>query len=118
MFTLSIEKKQEIEEKRQSNIEEYKSSGKAAIAKGKSQKDFDKMLRDADTVLEEALTPQELQFASQIYLKKMRDLVQDFNHNRYLREKKKSTLAEASNIAYEMRSIAPFLINKIDVSAG
>jgi hypothetical protein len=67
--------------------------------------------------LEKTMPLQELPFVRQIYLQKFYELVKDFNRNRHLRPSGRSTVAEADNIAYRMRTMAPLLFDQLDIPA-
>lgn len=115
-FKISHERFQEIDGVRISNIKEYAKAGQAAIDEDTNREDVDGILKNADKELEDKVTPEERLSAGKHYLLEIEKLAQQFNRNRHLREKDQSSIAEAESIAYEMRSIAPFLYNQFNVS--
>jgi hypothetical protein len=65
--------------------------------------------------LEKTVALQELPFVQQVYLQRLNELVKGFNRNRHLRPSGRSTLAEAGEIAYRMRTMAPLLFGQLDI---
>ncbi|MDH3380208.1 MAG: hypothetical protein OER87_17725 [Gammaproteobacteria bacterium] len=92
-------------------------AGEAAKIPTKNGGGPEKIDQVEDIDLEKAVTPQELPLVKQVYLQKFNGLVKDFNRNRHLRSSGKSTIAEADDIAYKMRSMAPLLFDQFDISA-
>ena len=93
-----------------------KAAGEAAKEQKNSSDDFEQIRVAADIDLERTVDLQELPLIQHIYLQRLDELVKSFNRNRHLRSSNRSTFAEADDIAYKMRAIAPLLFNQLDIS--
>jgi hypothetical protein len=107
--TREIDKEITDKQRKQENI------GEAAKDRGKSQDEIEEIRRGADIDLEKTVAPQDLPFVRQVYLQRLHELVKRFNRNRHLRPSGGSTVAEADEIAYRMRSMAPLLFGQLDI---
>ena len=117
IFDISVERVHEIEEKIAENQKKHEKAGEAAKDQTMSQSDIENIMRNADADLEKTVAPQELPFVQQTYLQKLNELVKSFNRNRHLRISGKSSVAEADQIVYKMRAMAPLLFGQLDISA-
>ena len=105
----------EINKEITNSQKKHEMAGEAVKDQTKSQRDIEEIRGDADIDLEKTVTPQELPFVQQVYLQKLNEMVKDFNRNRHNRPSGRSTPAEAEEIAYRMRSMAPLLFGQLDI---
>ena len=115
LFSLTWDNVSEIDEELAENKTKFERAGEAAKIKDTNQDDIQELQKEADLDLEERVALQDLPFVQQIYLQKLNELVKEFNRNRHWRKSGKSTVAEADEIAYKMRSMAPLLFGQLDL---
>ena len=122
----ALEREQQIDQKLSQNQSKHKEAGEAAKAAKEEKEIISSVERgqNADVDLEKTVTPQELPIVQQMYKQKLIGLVQKFNQNRHDREKYdldrekvESLIGQGDQIVYEMRSMAPLLVDQIDISA-
>ena len=113
VLSFTIKKVQEVVDE---NQKVHRDAGEAAKDRTKKPGDVQEIQRAADADLENTVTPQDLPFVQRTYLQKLDELVKEFNRNRHDRASGKSTVAQADNIAYRMRSMAPLLFDQLSIS--
>lgn len=112
---IMVERVQEIDAMLEVNQEKHLKAGEAVKDASINEGEIEMVKAHADETLEQKVSPAELSYIQQTYLQKLNELVQDLNRNRHEREGKVDNLAEAGEIAYKMRSMAPLLFGQIDI---